>query len=409
MRFGRTLVCLAVAGLLLSSCTSDHTPAMSPSHHTSAMSPSPKQTTSTRPLTSSTSAAPTPRGFRLYGASFISDAVGWVLGQDNCTGCANLLSTRDGGRTWQRMPAVPAQPWFIEDQDNGLADILFADSSNGFVFTHVDCSGRCSDGVLATHDGGRTWHQLRLPSLAQVGVGDGYVFALTASQTPVLWRSAVGTDTWTQLAQPSRDAGLAIAVSGSTVLMLRTGHPALAAPESDPGQLWQSTDAGQTWTPRTIPCHPAADGVATMMSIALKHPRAWLIDCFDDSQSQQAQDTSHHLYGTANAGQTWVRLVDPSRHGVPNLMADNGSGRAVFTTSLLPASTMEATVDGAATWRPVITADDGGQGHFTDLEFTSADVGYVAAPASDSAMRVLYKTTTGGARWTPIRVEPPPR
>jgi hypothetical protein len=82
----------------------------------------------------------------------------------------------------------------------------------------------------------------------------------------------------------------------------------------DQGGLWTSNDGGTTWTPRGVPC-TATDGGATTASIAVGHPNAWLVDCFNNEQSQQAQMTQHHLYGTTNAGGRWVRLSDPAHTG----------------------------------------------------------------------------------------------
>jgi photosystem II stability/assembly factor-like uncharacterized protein len=392
-----TLVAIA---LVLAGCTGGH---ITPTASSNAVSTTIRPITAPSPGTTSATPSPPP-GFRMYGVSFISDTVGWALGQDGCTACATVLSTIDGGRTWRKLPSIPQQPWFADQLELGSADIAFADTRNGFMFTHANCPTGCVSGVIATHDGGHTWRAERLPALSQVAIGAGIVYALTASDSPVLWHTRLGSDTWLQLPQPSHATGLRLAVSGTTLLLLRSGL-ALALPTGgDPGSLWTSNDRGTRWTSRPVPCNPREDGTAELMSIALNHPVAWLVDCYDNRQSQQEQDTSHHLYGTADAGETWVRLADPSRHGGPALLADNGAGHAFLATrlGLNPASTLYASLDGAATWHAAIAPSGGSQRSFVDLAFTSAQVGYVAAPTSDDAARTLYRTVDAGAHWTAV-------
>lgn len=380
---------LAVALTCGAACSASSTGSSRGSVSSTRRAPSP---TSRQPTTSG--APIEARGFRLDAASFVSDQVGWVLGQDGCLDCATVLSTTNGGRSWSRLPQLPDQPWFGNELGYGTADIVFADARSGFVFTTTTGP----NGVLATHDAGRTWQPQRLPALQQLVAGNGYVFALTAGDQPTLWRARLGTATWTQLRQPHA-SGLSLAAQGATVLLLRSGHPQIASPGGDPGTLWLSTNAGTTWSPRTLPCRIAADGPAAVMSIADRHPSAWLIDCYNNEQSSQQQDTRHHLYGTADSGHTWVRLTDPAHHGAPALLADNGAGHALLATDLGFANTLYASLDGATSWHAAITSAVGDQATYRDLAFTSPATGYIAAPDPNGTTYTLYRTTDGGLHW----------
>ena len=339
--------------------------------------------------------------FQPVAASFLSDSQGWVLGQYRCSGCPALLHTMDGGRTWTALPP-PARFELSPDAFALDADLYFADARNGFVFLRSGCDAGCSSGLEATHDAGASWHFERLPELAQLLSGAGTVYAVSSSSG--LWRSMLGTDLWTQVARPGSGQPLQVAGQATTLLALRQGGH-LAIPGGDPGGLWLSTDGGRSWTPRPMPCHPATDGGAALVSIARAHPQAWLLDCYNNQQSSQEIETRHHLYGTADGGRTWIRLTDPTRHGAPDLMADNGGGHAFLTTTLGGGSTLLGSFDGASHWQTLLPIGDGGQGQWADLQFTDSQTGTVVAPTGrpmPQATRRLYRTVDAGQHWAPV-------
>jgi hypothetical protein len=179
---------------------------------------------------------------------------------------------------------------------------------------------------------------------------------------------------------PQTSGGFELAAQGSTLLLLQGGfsgpHPQSAAIEV--GALWISTDGGTEWVSRKVPC-TSADGGAALVSIALGHPDAWLVDCYDNEQSSQEQQTQHHLYGTGNAGGDWVRLADPTQTGAPALLADNGSGH--FTS--------------------------GGSFYgWADLQFVDASTGFIVGP-THYAPEHLYRTEDGGHTWAVVPITLP--
>jgi photosystem II stability/assembly factor-like uncharacterized protein len=74
------------------------------------------------------------------------------------------------------------------------------------------------------------------------------------------------------------------------------------------------------------------------------------VDCFDNVQSSQEQNTQHHLYGTVNAGRTWVRLPNPARRNEPVLLADNSAGHAFLPAEGGSGDTLVGTTDGGLSW-----------------------------------------------------------
>jgi photosystem II stability/assembly factor-like uncharacterized protein len=155
-----------------------------------------------------------------------------------------------------------------------------------------------------------------------------------------------------------------------------------------------------TWQARTVPCVGDDGGGASVLSIALGHPDAWLLDCFDNEQSSQEQNTQHHLFGTVNAGLTWVRLPDPSRHNEPDALADNGSGHAFLATEGT-SDTLLGTFDGGLRWSVLISSGGSFSGWSGPI-FRTASTGFVVGP-THYLPEHLYRTKDGGRSWQVVR------
>jgi photosystem II stability/assembly factor-like uncharacterized protein len=347
--------------------------------------------------------ASAPSGFRPAAASFVSPSRGWALGSGGgCDSCAQLRVTSDGGDRWATLPAPPAPLGYYSQQAAAVTDMVFANSSDGFLF---------GPGLLATHDGGRSWVRQPLAPVLAMQTGGGHVYALTRQgQTgPVaLWRSAVGGSRWQRLRLPAGaaglpgvDQGMQLSAEGDTLVLLQVGLANDLVGASQAGRLWVSEDAGTQWQARPVPCAPG-DGGATVVSIALGHSDAWLVDCYDNMQSSQAQDTQHHLYGTVNAGRSWVRLPDPTTHNAPVLLADNGSGHAFLATQGGLGDALVGTTDGGRSWGLILLSGGSFYG-WADLRFVSAAVGFVIGPTHDAPGH-LYRTLDSGRTWQVVPV-----
>jgi len=370
---------IAVGALTLAAC--------SPAHESTTRSSRPTSSSSSPPLPSSTTTSgPTP--FDATGASFIGAEQGWVFGSVGCDTCASLKETTDGGSTWTDLPA-PAAPVSGQAPD-AMSDISFVDPDNGFLF---------GPGLEMTHDGGHTWTRAALPPVMEVAGGDGNAYAL--AQPPggsaSVWRSTTGSNTWSPVPLPPMNGplqGIQLAVQGKVLLLLDKGVTGPVRASDEVGGLWMSDDAGSEWVDRRVPCTPE-DGGAAVISIAYGHSDAWLIDCFDNEQSSQEQQTQHHLYGSADAGVDWVRLADPTETGFPVLLADNGSGHAFLTTESGGQDRFDATFDGGRTWT-VLFSRLGFSG-WADLQFVDASTGFVVGKGYVSAG--LYRTDDRGRTW----------
>jgi len=262
--------------------------------------------------------------------------------------------------------------------------------------------------LLATHDGGRSWTRQPLPPVQSLSVGAGYAYALTRDAGSVsLWRTAIGSRLWARLPLPpgaGRPAtwrnGTQLHAEAGTLVLLRPGFPGPAITPSQAGQLWVSLNDGTSWQARPVPCQAPSGGGAAVLSIAHGHPDAWLVDCFNNEQSSQEQNTQHHLYGTTDGGLSWVRLPDPTRHNMPALLADNGSGHAFLATEG-GFDTLVGTLDHGRHWHPVLR-DGGSFSGWAGLSFVTAETGFVVGP-THYAPEHLYRTDDGGRTWRALR------
>jgi photosystem II stability/assembly factor-like uncharacterized protein len=355
-------------------------------------------------LTSRASGSVKATGFEPAAASFISPTQGWVLGRAGCSDCASLRATNDGGHHWAALPSPRVPLGYYNARSGAVRDVMFADSANGFLFAPA---------LLTTHDGGRSWQRQSLPPVWQLGVGAGYAFALTragASGGVSLWRTPVRRDRWSRLPLPSGGAlpssmtvsSVGLAVEGAAVVLLQPGFngPSVARPRGMVGRLWASSDSGTSWRARAVPCR-AADGGAALFAIGFHHPREWLIDCFDNEQSSQAQNTQHHLYRSADAGESWTRVSDPTRHNDPGLLADNGAGYVLLATVGGGGDTLVGSFDGGRRWRQLLRSGGSFFG-WADLRFVTPEVGFVVGP-THYAPEHLYRTDNGGRSWRILR------
>jgi photosystem II stability/assembly factor-like uncharacterized protein len=341
--------------------------------------------------------------FEPDGASFISPSTGWVLGHPSCSNCAAaVFMTSDGGDQWIVLKS-PAPLAFTSASAHAVSNIAFADRKNGFLY---------GPGLWGTHDGGQSWSSASLPVVRDLAVGQGYAYAVTANRAnaPSLWRNALGTSHWIRLTLPRAAARpvdyndpngpLLVYTQGRTIVLLRPGFTGPMDTAATTGDLWVSTTAGALWNARTMPCHAPADGGAAVLGIALSHPDTWLLDCFNNEQSSQEQDTQHIVFETVNGGRSWIKLPRPPQHNMPQLLADNGAGHLFLATQGVY-DFMTGTLDNGLRWHRAITGGQAFNG-WANLGFVSARVGFVVV-RSVAGPGALYRTVNGGQTWRMVR------
>jgi photosystem II stability/assembly factor-like uncharacterized protein len=319
-------------------------------------------------------------------ASFVSARQGWELGRSGCVSCAKLRMTSDGGRTWRSLPAPPTRLSLNTPSPSAVADLVFADRSDGWLF---------GPGLYATHDAGRTWALQHLPPVVTVQVGAGAVYAMTKAG---LWQSPVAGGHWTRLRTPSFGRnGAALAVTGRRLMLLQIGYegPSIGSP----GVLWFSAKGGGRWRRRPVACRHQG-GAALVASAG---GRSWLIDCYSNDQSQQEQRTSHLVYASSDDGKTWQSLGRPTQEGQPSALAGTG-GRAFLAVESGGDDRLVGRLGGPG-WRVAIDFAGFGFTGWADLRFVSSRTGFVVAPSrylGPGGRDHVYRTDDGGRTWREI-------
>jgi hypothetical protein len=212
----RAAAAVGVAAVLVAGCGS------APASNGSRAVEAPTGPTSATPApTRPTAAGSTPAGFEPAAVSFVSASQGWVLGLSGCADCAALKETRDGGSTWTALPPPPAPLAYYTSPVTGVTQVAFADAASGFLY---------GPELLATSDGGRIWSRESLPPVQDLVIGDGYAYALSvaaAGQPYRLWRTAIGSRTWTELPSIGRagpeNPSSRVYASGNTLVLLQQG------------------------------------------------------------------------------------------------------------------------------------------------------------------------------------------
>jgi photosystem II stability/assembly factor-like uncharacterized protein len=192
-----------------------------------------------------------PVGCAAYGMSFVNPTTGWVTG--SC-GIATLFDvTHDGGVTWapQPFPCINCA-LYAPQFTSPLVGSLFAGTGTG--------------GLFVTNDGGRTWSARSSPPGNWpdfVDANHGFTMGLTGNNNPstVLWTTTDGGMTWGQAPNGAIHGNGPFETSQLDFISPRIGWvvsvdivvggivgPGQSPYPTVPPALWQTTDAGSTWT-----------------------------------------------------------------------------------------------------------------------------------------------------------------
>jgi len=313
-----------------------------------------------------------------------------VLGTAPCAKppCTSILRTRDGGASWQGVPA-PLAPIGVAYQlgARAVSTIRFADGSNGWVV------GRQ---LFATHNGGSNWRLVPLPLdngvITGLATGGGRVYLSAKScgyNSPdnclshtTVYASVIGADEWSPLTT-SQDRSVTenLVAHGSDWYLTTTRG------------LYHGVGAA---APKLVgnPC-PAEGSVVTVPRIAVADARHLDAMCAGGGAGGSA---SYQLYGTSDGGLHWSK-AGPSRREASGLygIADNAHGVLLAATASGGSEILRSTDDGATLVNAKISTASGGL-EWTDLGFTTTNQAVVVLSHT-----ALYLSHDAGSTWSQAR------
>ena len=384
------------------------------------------------PTTSVRTTSVVATNFSPLSVSFTSLDTAWSLGTDSCGSkyhCLELIKTSDRGRTWSK-ETLPSP--LLESADRnfegtpaatyGAADlnVRFANSHDGWVFGLEP--GRVPSGGLtviqyqpvlwATHDGGRSWHPIKLRGLPS----RAYIFDLETSRSKVyvlfenesygvtVESSSIANDDW----QRSNTKSMELPAGGAnpTGSIVLEGSAGWLVAGNDRGVSGSAQLVNGSWVPWRPPCYavgnsyavPAASNSNDLVAICAMGGFA-----YDLSKSAPPGATlgSSWLYFSSNGGRTFESGPEVSRQNAYfySLIA-SPSPRTILLDRQFEGSTSQsfdlvASFDGGVHWTKVYP------GSLSYLDFSSPRQG-VGIVHPDHGSNSMIMTFDGGRTWKPV-------
>ena len=285
-----------------------------------------------------------PTEVELRGLSVVSPQVVWASGTRG-----TVLRTTDGGRTWER------------DTIAGATTLDFrAIAATSPTVAHALSIGDSSR-IYRTHDGGRTW------SLRFLGTRKGSFFDAIqfwdathgiAMSDPVDGHFLIiatddGGDTWHEIPAAGMPAALpgegGFAASGTCLIVGGASDAWLVSGGATVARVFHSADRGRTWTAHDTPLRAGVPSAGNF-SVAFRDARHGAIAGGD---YQQPALRGRNLAVTSDGGATWT-LADsassPAGYRSAVAFLPKSNGRMLVAVGL---TGTDVSHDGGATWTPV--------------------------------------------------------
>jgi photosystem II stability/assembly factor-like uncharacterized protein len=263
---------------------------------------------------------------------------GWALSEGELAqpqtnaGGATLYRSTDGGAQWSKVAFVPgvtgmAMLGGFWGKFSGVGENIleFADSQHGWLATGAIATATNS-GLLATTDGGRTWHSV-------------------AVQAP------------TAMAGQDLIVGYPIIIASGQALL-----PAFFGHQTDPNNftvshhyIYSSSNDGKTWdNPRPLEASGLQPTGDEWQNFYLDADHWWFTAVNERSAGEPVPQAGPAVARTTDGGKTWQVFTDKSAPTILQLTftdAEHGWARAI--TGPDNTNILLRTTDGGAHWRQV--------------------------------------------------------
>jgi photosystem II stability/assembly factor-like uncharacterized protein len=332
----------------------------------------------------------------LVNIHFLNELDGWGVTE------SQIVRTNDGGITWYNLTPPNVT-------ETGYSVRTFALDANHFWMQIPDFADFHNGSLHRTTDGGLTWTTISTPfsgadlqfldanngwALADLGVGAG-------SNAVSIFQTIDGGATWTQkftndpnLPNSGDSLPLGGLKSGIAPVNMQTAFVYGVTYASGTIYLFRTDDSGATWTPvTTLPLPAGAEnselGVDPEHMQFVSSTVGFMAVRMSGASSQTA------LYVTADAGNNWSLTS--------TLLPGGGSADFLSAEDLVfyNGEQFYVTRDAARTWS-IIPPDVNFGDTFAVMDFVNALSGWVITIDPTTNQRSLYRTTDGGATWSPL-------
>lgn len=337
-------------------------------------------------------AAPSP--YQYGPIDFVTPEIGFV-GEPGGSG---ILHTVDGGQHW----AAESLPYGYQVQA-----LDFWSGSRGIAVADKACSSGCQTALLLTQNGGLSW---TVTASLVIEPGNGpmgfHLSSLPAQNTAYavlgrrLYKSTNAGQTWVQLRLPTGSQALTVdAVSGGP-LLVGVRLPAAGSSTTDYAVL-QSPDGGQSW-------HQIWHGSSPPLSLSAISSQTWYLMGAPNPDMVSMGGAFGSLYETTDAGKTWTLLQSPQQWTIPALGFPGFQGGAHWANSQvgwIPVASgagggqggLQVTTDGGHHWAEIGTRRTWS---LSAADLLSPSDGWIAGSArTATSAPFLLHTTNGGQTW----------
>lgn len=263
-------------------------------------------------------------GFAPTSASFVSQTQGFLFGTTDGA-AAQLAVTTNGGYTWSPVPAPPV--------DADEAGMRFADSNVGFVF---------GKRYYVTFDAGRTWTREPSPGrIVDLETMNGKVWALvrrhSSDNTVELFGATLTDPTLRRVKSVPALPDLTAAGAGDSIAVLHSSVDVIAGAQ----QFWSTPD-GTHWQQGSSPCAADADSAR----VAAWSETGVVVACGDHAT---ADSETKRVFDSSDAGTTWTPAR--SQPATAGRLSTLGAGTAANVIVGTTGGGGQLTPDGGASWQ----------------------------------------------------------
>jgi photosystem II stability/assembly factor-like uncharacterized protein len=259
-----------------------------------------------------------------------------------------LYRTTDGGITWEA---------FTTPFSSG--SLHFIDPSNGWMMADLGVgAGSMAVSVFQTSDGGKSWQRVYTNDPNLAGAGD----TLPLGGIKNLILPLNGDTAW---------VGGVVYAPGETY-------------------LFRTDDAGETWSNIKLALpEDIAQSELSIQELIFLSPTEGLLALRVSSETSQVV-----VYSTSDGGNTWAQL--PVNFDGYGILETPSASEMIFYT----ADQFYVTKDAGKTIQQVSPEIKFGD-TVIDMSFANSQTGWIITADASNEM-TLYKTTDGGATWTPL-------